>query len=265
MQNEKIHVLTDRNAWCMPDNCIMLDGSARFTQVHWDDFKFWNIETPKYNGLTVHVMRGNATKSGMSRAAEEFEGYVASIRKEAEPGRVVHAVNKQKEDVPDYLPSDNSDMLAYRGTGTRGSNEFIDCDMIIMRMALFTDINDYALRAALGSQGPILATDIWMNARGTARPNISKHGFMNASLQIAAHRQTVDELYQAILRIGVRRYDGGKYTAICTLPDDLSVALLGELLPEAKIVQHNFTGESKNRHAKTRDSKITALCQKAMI
>ena len=50
----------------------------------------------------------------------------------------------------------------------------------------------------------------------------------------------VDELYQAILRIGVRRYDGGKYTAVCTLPDDLSVALLTELLPGAEITQYNF-------------------------
>jgi len=264
MQNEKIHILTDRNTWSMPENCIMLDGSARFTQVKWSDFKFWRLKTPDYSGLTVHVMRGNPTKSNMRRVEEEFNRYVDRIRGEVKPLRVVHAVNKTQEGGKPYEPADKADMVASRGTDTRGSNEFIGCDMIVLRMALFTDINDYALRAALGSGVEIPVSEIWKKTADSVRPNMHKSGFVNPSLQIAAHRQIVDELYQAILRTGVRRYDSGTYTAVCMLPDDLSVSLLRDLLPGAGIVQHNFT-ETTNRCDYTVEAKRRAICRQEAV
>lgn len=268
MQNDGVRILSDQRAWSMPDNCIMLDGSARFTQVRWDDFKFWSVKAPDYTGLTVHVVRGNPTKAGMIRKAADFDMYVEKIRSEVHPARVVHAIDKPLEGakntgLPGYLKQ--GDMEAHRGTGTRGSNDFIECDMMVIRMALFTDINDYALRAALGSGGSIKAEDIWKKTEKAIRPNMHKTGFVHPSLQVAAHRQMVDELYQAILRIGVRRYDGGKYTAVCTLPDDLSVALLTELLPGAEITQYNFPEKLGNRNAESRGAERKKRCLREAV
>ena len=136
-----------------------------------------------------------------------------------------------------------TDLQAKRGTDTRGSNDFISGDCLIVVMALFTDATDYALRAALATGGEIEVESVWKKTPIGIVPAMDKKGFTDQRMKMSFTRQAVDECYQAIMRIGVRRYDGGEYHVVCRLPDALSIAELKGRLPGVTVVSTGF--ESK--------------------
>lgn len=235
-QDDKYSILADSCVWAMPKTCIMLDGSARYTQCHWDGFEMLDGGRVPVGGLEVHVMRGNATQSSLKDATKFglFEGWFRGVLGRMKPRLVMFAVNRSSGL---YAGATPSDLQAFRGTDTRGSNSFLECNAAVIIMSLFTNVHDYALRAALAENGPIEVDAIW---RSNGTPKIDKSGWVDERLHVSFVRQAIDECYQAIMRIGVRRYDGGQYLVACRLPDRLSVAELETRLPGAQFTIYGF-------------------------
>jgi hypothetical protein len=240
---DKYSILADSCVWVMPKTCIMLDGSARYTQCHWDGFVVLDGGRAGVEGLQVHVMRGNATQSSIKDAVKfgRFEAWFKNVLNGVSPRLVMFAVNRS---LGLYTGASPSDLHAFRGTDTRGSNGFLDCNAAVIIMSLFTDVNDYALRAALAEGGPIEADAIW---RSNGTPKLDKSGWVDERLHVAFVRQAIDECYQTVMRIGVRRYDKGEYLVACRLPDSLCVDELETRLPGARFVMYGFaTGKKAN-------------------
>lgn len=249
-KGEVYGILTDRNVWDMPPKCVMLDGSARYTQVKWEGFTLYDGGMASVKGLKVHIVKGNPTKSSLEDQDRKklFDDFCQEVIEEAKPSQVVYAENKG--DRTFTAPTPNA-LRAFRGTDTRGSNDFLTADCMVVVMALFTDVMDYALRAALATGGPIECSAIWKKTPRGIVPNLHKNGFIDTRLQLAFTRQAVDELYQAIMRIGVRKYDGGEYTVVCRLPDRLSIKELKGRLPGAEFEVRGFE-VSKNESQATK-------------
>ena len=265
---DKFSILADRQQWDMPPKCVMLDGSARYTQVVWDGFTMYDGGTATTKGLHINIVKGNATKSSLTgERGDDFRAYYESIIADKKPSKVVYAVNK---DDKTFVAPNPTDLLARRGTDTRGSNDFLTADCMIVVMALFTDATDYALRAALATGGQIEVGAVWKKTPLGIVPNLDKKGFTDKRMQLAFVRQAVDECYQAIMRIGVRRYDGGKYHVVCRLPNALCVAELKGRLPGVTIEEIGFKVKPSRKSHMTEQARfenassvaLSALAQK---
>jgi hypothetical protein len=215
----------------------------------WEGFKLLDGGIASVKGLTVHILKGNSTKSSIKDQTRFniYESFYQAIIGKEKPNKVVYAVNK---DNSTFTAPNPNDVLAKRGTDTRGSNDFLDGDCMIVVMALFTTCEDYALRAALCTGEPIPCDAIWKRTTYGIVPRMDKCGFVDTRLQLAFMRQAVDECYQAIMRIGVRRYDRKAYHVVCRLPDTLCVAELEGRLPDVQVEKKGFdTVKSWNHSA----------------
>ena len=248
-QRDTYSILADRRNWDMPPRCVMLDASARFTQVKWEGFQMLDGGMADVAGLTVHITRGNPTKSSIADPirGKKYQDFWQGIIDSVKPSVVVYALNQNDRT---FTAPNPKDLIARRGTDTRGSNDYLNADAMVVIMALFNDLPDYCLRAALATDGPIEASAIWKNTPRGIVPNMDKSGFVDHRLHISFCRQAVDELYQSVMRIGVRRYDGGTYHVACRLPDRLSIAELQGRLPGATFDVRGFkVGEMGGNHA----------------
>ena len=248
--NDSFSILADRQSWDMPPHCVMLDGSARYTQVDWQGFKMYDGGTASTKGLHINIVKGNATKSSLKGSrGDQYKKIYEGVIADKKPSKVVYALNKGDTT---FVAPNSTDLMARRGTDTRGSNDFLTADCMIIVMAFFNKMHDYALRAGLSTGGIIPVEAVWKNTPLGLVPAMDKKGFTDQRMKMSFTRQAVDECYQAIMRIGVRRYDGGQYHVVCRLPDALCVAELKGRLPGVTVEEIGFKATT-NRLESSKD------------
>ena len=249
--DDKYQIISDKLNWDFPKNAIILDGSARYTQVNYDGFEMLDYIIPSVKGLTVNIVKGNPTQAHIERKYQEYLSTALQIKNESGSNNIVWAKNKGDET---FTADNPGDLIANRGTDTKGSNDFINGDMMIVIMSLFTNVHDYALRASLSENREIPFNDIWQIKNNRIVPKMGGNGWINNSIKQSYIRQVIDELYQGIMRISVRKYDRKEYQVVCMLPDLLSVEELRGRLPDCEINLIGFDNQISNNKQKERQA-----------
>ena len=93
----------------------------------------------------------------------------------------------------------------------------------------------YVLRASITEGRPIEGREIYRLAGKQLRVNMDKSGFVEPALHRAFIRQIIDEFYQALMRIGVRRYDDNHYNVVVVLPSPDCIAEVQSILPGVRM------------------------------
>ena len=134
-----------------------------------------------------------------------------------------------------------------------GSNDGKDCDINIIAMSLFNNVEYYVLKAALASKSEIPSDRIWRQGKTFECPCLKKNGgFDDLEINKAYIRCSAYDLYQAIMRGKIRTDSNSPYEVvflmssmevISFISDDLKGAVI--LYDDSDIVQLIKAGKSQ--------------------
>lgn len=238
-RSSRLSLVGDRIELDLPHSMIMLDASARYTRVQWPGFKVLTMSSGlDYANVTVVVHKGTATRASLRR--DTGKKYVAACKDEIKKRKLKHVLWARTKNDGLTIQLSRNDKTAWRGTDTRASNAFLDCSTAVIVEALFTTLSTYALEASLATGEEIPKEAIWRKNGAAYSPNIDKNGFTDPKLHAAFVRQVLDEVYQAAMRIGIRKYDNKPYTVFCRLPSWNCVLELRKMLPGIKVEPRGF-------------------------
>jgi hypothetical protein len=214
----------------LPNRVVQLDGSARFSQTEWTGFSIVRLREHQcinFSNLVLHAHFANPTKRRMEADWEEYESRIVTFLSDQSNHSVFIAHNKEMGELAekvDKLTSwigDNVNGEHVRLSRGRivGSNEASHCDVAVIVSSIFTSVSDYVLRCALSEGNEVRSGRIWkLSDDGTYHPDMY-HGFNDPGIDLAFRRQYVNELYQTMMRIRLRRYDQEPYHVFAFISD----------------------------------------------
>ncbi|MFZ2656613.1 MAG: DEAD/DEAH box helicase family protein [Victivallales bacterium] len=248
----------------VPVQHIILDGSALLSDVEWKGFNIYRDSTisMNYPNTRIHVLRNNPSKQSLMKDAVilKLQNKINEITAGKSNPKILLMKNKE----PDGKLKENIEILKSYMNGIGdivemargkhvGSNDGKDCDINIIAMSLFNNVEYYVLKAALASDKEIESDRIWKSGMAFEWPCLKKDGgFVDLEINKAYIRCSAYDLYQAIMR-GIIRSDSNCHYEVVFLmssmevirfiSDDLKDAII--IYDESPIVQYIKSGKSQ--------------------
>lgn len=223
----------------LPNRIIILDGSAEYSSVVWDGFTLYRLKEHQheYPNLILHVIPCNPTKVQLQKRMAEWMSAVDAIAARNPTAEVILCTNKD-ENVPvvvrqfvEQVKAKHPHLiLMYRGSIT-GSNAGCKAGGCIIAMSLFTDVSDYALRAALAHWEEIEPERIWTPQ---GKPKMHS-GFDDPQVNAEYRRRYVDEAYQTLMRGVVRTNPDAEYHVVLAIDGLDMLVELEKLIPKFRV------------------------------
>lgn len=143
----------------IPNDVYLLSASSRFSLVQWDGFTVLRCRDQRCaDGVTVYAYDCNSTKHRLEKEAHAYLKYALGIVKQngRKRPRVLNKEETQTANVKvavSWFKSECSKLgievrEGHRGT-IIGSNEFRDCDCVILSYGVFTSVANVALKQSL--------------------------------------------------------------------------------------------------------------------
>ncbi len=248
----------------VPVQHIILDGSAMLSDVEWKGFNIYHDSSisMNYPNTRIHVLRNNPSKQSLMKdeVLLKLQNKISQIT----AGKLNPKILFMKNKLPDGKLKENLDLLksCMAGIGDMvemsrgmhvGSNDGKDCDINIIAMSLFNNVEYYVLKAALASKSEIPSDRIWRQGKTFECPCLKKNGgFDDLEINKAYIRCSAYDLYQAIMRGKIRTDSNSPYEVvflmssmevISFISDDLKGAVI--LYDDSDIVQLIKAGKSQ--------------------
>jgi hypothetical protein len=233
---------TDAIQFNIPNKTIILNASAQFSHVEWEDFVIYKIdEELDFSNTTFYCILANATKRRIMEGSKNQKPLIDTILKKADN------IIKEKEIKDIFLATDkkctNEKIKKFRikhekqkcnivniaRGNIQSNNSARGCEIAIITMANFTTLSDYLLKTAMANQERIDA-DRFINEKGYLKMH---KGFDDEQIDEEATRQMIDEVYQTVMRGNIRSDNKNKYEVIVVLTPKLMIEMM-KLFPGAK-------------------------------
>lgn len=233
---------TDAIQFNIPNKTIILNASAQFSHVCWEDFIIYKLdEILDFSNTTFYCILANATKRRIMEGGKHQKPLIDTILKQADN------VIKKKNIKDIFLATDkkciNDKLDKFRKRHEKQKHNIINiargniqsnnsargCEIAIVTMANFTTVSDYLLKAAMANEERI-DSERFLNAKGYLKMH---KGFDDEQIDEEATRQMIDEIYQTVMRGNIRSSSQNKYEVIMVLTPKLMVEMM-KLFPNAK-------------------------------
>ncbi len=259
----------------VPVQHIILDGSAKLSDMHWKGFNIYvdNSIRLEYPNTILHILKHPPTKQSLlnTNIINDLKRKIKDVLSGKQNPKILFMSNKEPQgDLKDNIDSLRS---SFNGIGETielprgkhvGSNDGKDCDVTIIAMSLFSNVEFYTLKAALVSDSEISSNRIWK--KPFIMPNYQKGGgFADLEINQAYIRCLAYDLYQALMRGKIRTDSNSNYEAIIIMSSLEVVSFVSEDLKgaiidydQSEIVEMIKSGKSQSEiNKKLQDGKTS--------
>jgi hypothetical protein len=243
---------------------VILDGSAIYSNVHWDGFTIWELSEHQrldFSNVVLHPIPGNPTQNYISKTWSAMADDVENFSKK-NPNtcrKLALLQNKGAREKSKYAyQSGFRDKLKDAGVtvidmyngGIIGSNAGNDCDSLAVATSIFNNVAYYVLQTMLRTGASIDRQAIW-SVRGTRgdtftngepeiddrtiSPRMDENGFQDSRLNETYARQYAATIYQYILRTRARRYQGESVHAWGWVPGYWGLDEIRRMMPGIRV------------------------------
>jgi hypothetical protein len=286
---ESFSILRSSVLCCLPNRVVILDGTARYSNVKWPDFKIVSLEEHsklRFDNVSIHPKLGNSTRKHIKQSFGEFSSEVLFWINERQrnTGKALSVSLLSNKDDIDKWPELNSLQRDLIKTGNQvinleqgsiiGSNEGRDTEVVLIVVSMFTSLDDYCLRTVLRTGENLKKEDIWKIRNVPAkegRPaytetsvNMDK-GFVCEAIDDTFRRHYANVMIQYLMRSRARRYDGRPVNVFCYVADEWLYEELMRVLPGIRIAGYNgsllnkLKAMPKERLENMEDAELTQL------
>lgn len=233
---------TDAIQFLIPNKTIILNASAQYSHVKWEEFVIYKLnEKVEVPNTTFHCLLANPTKRRIMKGGKNQKPLIDSILNQADmlikeknikevfiATDKVYLNNKIDDFISKHTKRKHNVVQIARGN-IQSNNLARNSEIAVVTMANFTTLSNYLLMSAMASEERIDA-DRFLTQNGSTKMH---RGFDDEAIDEEATRQMVDEIYQTVMRGCIRSDSTNRYDIIVVLTPKLLIELM-KLFPNAK-------------------------------